>query len=176
MAVRTAQLQITEAEYRQRCQGLLDRLQEEGLSGCALFDRDYVLYYTGFAFIPTERPIVFAMNNAGEQALYVPHLEVEHAQANALVDRVDHYREYPGDPHPIHGLAAMLADVITLPAKTGSFSGHARASAPRYALKARSRPERRFSLRCGPGFTQRPSRCNRQPEVVKEPHRRALRL
>ena len=34
-----------------------------------LFDRDYVLYYSGFAFIPTERPIGFVMNAQGERAL-----------------------------------------------------------------------------------------------------------
>ena len=31
----------------------------EGLSGVVLFDHYYVLYYAGFAFVPTERPIAF---------------------------------------------------------------------------------------------------------------------
>lgn len=108
MTVETLQFSITEDEYRARCDVLLARIQEEDLSGVVLFDRDYILYYSGFAFIPTERPIVFAMNSAGERALYVPRLEVEHAQANALIERVAHYIEYPDDPHPMHGLTEML--------------------------------------------------------------------
>ena len=72
-----------------------------------LFDRDYVLYYTGFAFIPTERPIAFVMNVQGETGLFVPRLEVEHAQANALIDRVDHYLEYPYTPHPMQVLKSI---------------------------------------------------------------------
>jgi Xaa-Pro dipeptidase len=60
-----------------------------------------VSYFADFAFIPTERPIALAVNAQGERALFVPRLEVEHGQAEALVDRVDHYLEYPGDPHPM---------------------------------------------------------------------------
>lgn len=109
MTTTKAQLRISEAEYKQRCERLLAHLNAEGLSGAVLFDRSYILYYTGFAFIPTERPMAFVMNKHGERGLFVPRLEVEHAQANALIDRVDHYAEYPGDPHPMRVLAQMLA-------------------------------------------------------------------
>ena len=81
------------------------------LSGVVLFDRDYVLYYTGFAFIPTERPIAFVVNAQGETALFVPRLEVEHAQSSASVGRVDHYVEYPYDPHPMEVLKETLAEM-----------------------------------------------------------------
>jgi Xaa-Pro aminopeptidase len=40
--------------------------------------------------------------------LYVPRLEVEHARSTTDIDRVDHYLEYPGDPHPMDGLRDML--------------------------------------------------------------------
>ena len=102
-------LNISAAEFFSRTERLLEHLQAEKLSGVVLFDRHYVLYYTGFAFIPTERPICFLMNAAGEKALFVPRLEVEHAQANALIDRVDHYLEYPGNPHPMEILKQTLA-------------------------------------------------------------------
>jgi Xaa-Pro aminopeptidase len=111
MTVTPAQLKISDSEYRARCDALLAFIQAAGLSGVVLFDRDYLLYYTGFAFIPTERPMAFVMSKSGERALFVPRLEVEHAQANALIDRVDHYLEYPSTPHPMDKLVAMLADM-----------------------------------------------------------------
>jgi Xaa-Pro aminopeptidase len=111
MPVVTSQLKIGDAEHRERCNKLADYVQAESLGGVVLFDRSYILYYTGFAFIPTERPIAFIMNSRGERVLFVPRLEVEHAQANAVAERVEHYLEYPGDPHPMHVLANIVADM-----------------------------------------------------------------
>lgn len=111
MPVSMTQIKISDAEHQGRCELLLDYLKSENLSGVVLFDNFYVLYYSGFAFIPTERPIAFAMNSQGERALFVPRLELEHAKSNALIDRVDHYLEYPDDPHPMQRLAVMLADM-----------------------------------------------------------------
>lgn len=96
-----ASIQITSDEFSHRSDRLLAYLKAQDLSGVVLFDHHYILYFTGFAFIPTERPIAFALSASGERALFVPRLEVEHAQANALIDRVDHYIEYPHDPHPM---------------------------------------------------------------------------
>ncbi len=104
-------IRIPEAEYRGRIQDLLARLQAAKLSGLVLFDNYYILYYTGFAFIPTERPMAFAMNAAGERALFVPRLELEHARSNALVERVDHYVEYPFTAHPMEVLKNMLREL-----------------------------------------------------------------
>lgn len=106
MTISTTQLQIRDSEYRLRCEDLLSSVAD--LSGVVLFDADYIKYYTGFTFIPTERPMAFVMNASGERALFVPRLEVEHAESNALVDRVDHYQEYPDDPHPMVLLARVL--------------------------------------------------------------------
>ena len=93
-------IQIPAEEFKARLQKLSDYLQQEGLSGVVLFDNYYISYFTGFAFIPTERPMAFIANAQGERSLFVPRLELEHAQANAHVDRVDHYPEYPDNPHP----------------------------------------------------------------------------
>ncbi len=111
MSVQPISLRISEDEYRQRCQRLQALLEERQVSGVVLFDNDYILYYTGFAFIPTERPIALIMNSKGEKALYVPYLEVEHAKANAIVDRVDHYVEYPYRPHPMETLVRIMRDM-----------------------------------------------------------------
>jgi Xaa-Pro aminopeptidase len=98
--MKNASIHISAAEYQYRIEKLLAHLQEEGLSGVILHERDYILYYTGFAFIPTERPIIFVLNAKGEKGLFVPRLEMEHAAGNALVDRVDYYIEYPFQPRP----------------------------------------------------------------------------
>jgi Xaa-Pro dipeptidase len=89
---------ITPEEHRARCDQLLQRILDDGLGGIVLFDPYYVLYYAGFAFAPTERPIALIVGPGGERALVVPRLEVEHAESKAAVDRVEHYLEYPGDP------------------------------------------------------------------------------
>jgi Xaa-Pro dipeptidase len=104
-------IRILKAEYEARTQALVGHLQAEALAGAVLFDGTYVSYYTDFTFIPTERPIALAVNARGERGLFVPRLEVEHAQAEALVDRVDHYLEYPGDPHPMVLFAAVLKEM-----------------------------------------------------------------
>jgi Xaa-Pro dipeptidase len=99
---------ITAEEHRARCDALVERLRGDGLSGAVLFDPYYVLYYAGFAFAPTERPIALVMNADAERALVVPRLELEHAQAKATLDRVEHYAEYPGEPRAETALTAAL--------------------------------------------------------------------
>jgi Xaa-Pro aminopeptidase len=99
---------ITAEEHRARCERLLEGIRADGLSGAVLFDPYYVLYYAGFAFVPTERPVAFVLSAEGERALVVPRLEVEHAQAKATLDRVEHYLEYPGEPRSEDAIASTL--------------------------------------------------------------------
>jgi Xaa-Pro aminopeptidase len=75
------------------------------------FGAAYVFYLSGFAFIPTERPIALALSREGEAVLFVPRLELEHARAYGGVDRVVAYPEYPGDRHPMALLAELLQDL-----------------------------------------------------------------
>jgi Xaa-Pro dipeptidase len=102
---------ITSDEHRARCDTLLERVRGDGLSGVVLFDPYYVLYYAGFAFAPTERPIAFVLNAEGERGLVVPRLEVEHAQAKATLDRVDHYLEYPGEPRAESAISKTIEEL-----------------------------------------------------------------
>jgi Xaa-Pro aminopeptidase len=104
-------IQITQAEYQLRCDKLLTFIQDNKLSGAILFDNYYILYYAGFAFIPTERPIAFLMNSRGDRALFVPRLEVEHARSMAMIGRVDYYPEYPHQTHPLEILKKTLAEL-----------------------------------------------------------------
>jgi Xaa-Pro aminopeptidase len=70
-----------------------------------------VSYYTGFSYIPTERPIAFVLAVDGRGGMLVPRLEVEHAQANAAVAEVAHYDEYPGERHPMEALRELIASL-----------------------------------------------------------------
>jgi Xaa-Pro dipeptidase len=104
-------MKIQEAEYRDRTARLALYARDEGLEGVVLFDPTYVLYYVGFAFVPTERPMAFAVNADGEGGMLVPRLEREHAEANALVSRVADYPEFPGETHPSEALRTLLAEL-----------------------------------------------------------------
>ncbi len=108
---RQASINITSTEFQSRAEKLLEHIRVQGLSGVVLFDNYYILYFTGFAFIPTERPIAFVMNAQGDRAMFVPRLEVEHAKSKTGFERVDHYVEYPYDPHPMQVLKKTLDDM-----------------------------------------------------------------
>ena len=101
-------MRITETEFARRRTDLAARAVERGLEGVALFEPQYVHYYTGFFFTPTERPIAFVLAADGRGGMLVPRLELEHAQANTAVDEVAHYDEYPGERHPMEGLRDLL--------------------------------------------------------------------
>jgi len=104
-------LKISAGEFSARAKQLLEYVKQQEWHGVALFDNFHITYITGFSFIPTERPICFAMNADGERLLYVPRLEVEHAKAEAQVDRVESYLEYPGNPHPMIRFAEICAQM-----------------------------------------------------------------
>ena len=101
-------LAIQQAEYEQRTSALAAHLRDEGLAGTVLFEPAYVLYYVGFAFVPTERPMAFVLCADGEGGMLVPRLEREHAKANASVGHVADYPEYPSESHPMEALRKLL--------------------------------------------------------------------
>ena len=102
---------IAPDEHRARCDALLERTRADGLAGVVLFDPHYVLYYSGFAFVPTERPIALVLGGNGERALVVPRLELEHAQSRSTLDSVAHYDEYPGEPRAEDVLVKTISDL-----------------------------------------------------------------
>jgi Xaa-Pro dipeptidase len=104
-------VRIQDSEYEARCAALAEHVRDRGLTGAVLFDNAYVLYYTGFAFVPTERPAALVVNATGERGLFVPRLEREHAQANATVQRVADYPEYPSEHHPMEAFSRLLDDM-----------------------------------------------------------------
>lgn len=117
-------MRIQQPEYEQRCTRLAEHVRERRLAGAVLFDNAYVLYYTGFAFIPTERPAAFVINADGERGLFVPRLEREHAQANALVQHVSDYPEYPSEEHPAKALQRLLDEMSVRGALAADHDGY----------------------------------------------------
>lgn len=107
----TSTLRITAAEYEQRRLRLAQHAQQQGAAAALVFESPRVLYYSGFAFYPTERPIALIVTAEGESHLFVPRLELEHAQQEALVDQVHHYDEYPRLEHPMRRLALLLDEL-----------------------------------------------------------------
>jgi Xaa-Pro aminopeptidase len=102
---------ISRDELAERVDRLREHLDETGLTGAVLFDNHYVLYYTGFAFVPTERPLAFVVGVDGERAMLVPRLEVEHARGATGIERIAHYDEYPGTPRADSALTDLLAEM-----------------------------------------------------------------
>ncbi|MBW2369211.1 MAG: aminopeptidase P family protein [Deltaproteobacteria bacterium] len=103
-------INISPAEYQSRIDRLAAYLDQKNLSVAVLYDPYYILYFTGFAFTPTERPITFFVTPSGEKGMLVPRLEVEHAKMYGI-DHVAHYPEYPSVPHPIQSLADILKEL-----------------------------------------------------------------
>ena len=104
-------MKIADAEHEARTAELAAHMHEHGMAGAVLFDASYVLYYTGFAFIPTERPIAFVVASDGNAGMLVPRLEREHAHANAAVQHVADYPEYPSEHHPTEALRRLLDEL-----------------------------------------------------------------
>jgi Xaa-Pro aminopeptidase len=102
---------ISSSELQGRRERLLDHVRREGLSGYVLFGADYIRYFTGFGFLSTERPVIFAQSAGGEMAVFVPEFEVERVRAETAFERVESYPEYPGVEHPMTILARVLADL-----------------------------------------------------------------
>ena len=70
----SAQVQtgIAAAELRSGASGCSSTCAASGLTGYVLFDQDYIQYFTGFCFLSTERPVVFAQSAGGETACSCP--------------------------------------------------------------------------------------------------------
>ena len=78
-----------------------------------VFGPTAVLYLTGFAFIPTERPMAMVLTRDRVAAL-VPSLEREHVAETARVDQVVTYDEYPGTEPPVAGLVRLLTGELAI--------------------------------------------------------------
>jgi len=102
---------ISREEIARRKERLLEEVDRAGCHAACLFGPVEVFYFSGFSFMPTERPVVLVVTPAPRSLLLVPRLEEEHAARDACVDEVRSYPEYPGRRHPMEFLRDILGDL-----------------------------------------------------------------
>lgn len=115
-----------------------DRLRalcgDRGYMGVLLLDTWNVVWASGWAHIPSERPIAYFVPVAGEPQLFVPQLELEHA-AEAAGD-VRTYWEYPGsEPPELWMLRELGGGRIALDGGSWSVVEQLRAAEPRVVVE-----------------------------------------
>ena len=76
---------IPAAELQARRERCSSTCEPSGCTGYVLFDQHYIQYFTGFGFLSTERPVVFAQSASGEMAVFVPEFEVERVRAETAL-------------------------------------------------------------------------------------------
>ena len=114
------ELGCSDKEYRNRVSKVQTVMKEKGLDCFIFWNATSVFYLSGFAYIPTERPMCLILGGDGKRAMFVPRLEVEHAQESPQVDDVIHYMEYPTEKHPMSVLAEKLGEMGYSKAKIGA--------------------------------------------------------
>ena len=112
------QLRLSDAEYQRHRDAILSKLADRGLDGLICFNPNNVRYFCRWGFIPTERPIAYALTPTSS-ALLVPRLEEEHAAEFVIVDKLRSYPEYPGDRHPMQFFKDILVELGLEHAKIG---------------------------------------------------------
>jgi len=109
-----ARLEIPASEHKQRVTALQESLEASGLAAMCVFGPVRISYLTGFHFAATERPVVLVVPAAGEPAMLIPHLEINHLQQQCPhMEHVRTYPEYPGGgsgKHPMLHLNDLLTD------------------------------------------------------------------
>jgi Xaa-Pro dipeptidase len=101
-------LRISHDELRKRRRTVVEELGQRKLDALVLFKPPSIFYLTNFAYVTTERPIALVLTSRNELAVFLPRLELEHAEETALIDRVEMYEEYPGLRPPM----AIFAEVL----------------------------------------------------------------
>ncbi len=96
--------------YEGKREKLLERLDELEKDAICLFSPTFIYRLTGFAFLPTERPIAYLLDQE-DQEMVIPRLEKEHIeQRDFELDRLITYPDYPGKKHPMKFVKEMIED------------------------------------------------------------------
>ena len=98
---------ISREERAARAVSAFEHLPQK-VDALVLFDDQFIQYYAGFAFFPTERPVALVISRDGERTLFVPRLEREHAAQHGEAEQVKAYPEFPGEVAPLKLLARHL--------------------------------------------------------------------
>ncbi len=101
-------MHVPSAEFERRLSDVRSRLEEIEADAGVWFGATSIEYLTGFDHIQTERPVALALTDE-RIAITVPRLEIERVEENPRIDRVSHYRDYPGG-RPLETVVGMLEE------------------------------------------------------------------
>ena len=96
-------LSLSNAEYIARRKTIFERTAGKNVDAFILFDPNNVSYFSRFVFVSTERPMAYILT-PDKSIMFVPRMEVEHAEEVGLLDEVISYPEYPGKRPPMETL------------------------------------------------------------------------
>ena len=96
--------------YDRKKEKLLARLEKEELDALCLFSPTFIFNLTGFAFLPTERPIAYLLDRESEK-MVIPRLEKEHLERREIeLEKLYTYPDYPGEKHPMKFVKEMVEE------------------------------------------------------------------
>lgn len=99
---------LSASDHKKRIENLQQHLNKSQIDTYIVFNSNNIFYLTGYAFIPTERPLVLIINNS-EVNFFVPELEVQHVSHQVpFVRQIFSYFDYPNNVHPIQSLVEIL--------------------------------------------------------------------
>jgi Xaa-Pro aminopeptidase len=105
----TAELRISTAEHKDRIEKIQKQLRRRRIGALYLTNSTRILYTTGFAHIPTERPLAAVIPDEGSPFFMAPHLEYDHIRQECpLASDVLTYPDYPGKIHPMRLFAKFM--------------------------------------------------------------------
>ncbi len=87
---------------------IVSEMSRRGLDALYLASASNIAYLTNFFHIHTERPIATLILSSGEKILFVPRLELEHAEKYSYADKIFSYPEYPDEKHPMYVIADYM--------------------------------------------------------------------
>ena len=100
--------ELDDIVYEEKKNELLADLESENIEALCLFNPTYIKRLTGFPFTPTERPIVYVLDQESESVV-IPSLEKEHIEVRDIeFDEVVTYPDYPGENHPMKYIKDMI--------------------------------------------------------------------
>src|SRR3989442_15961884 len=104
------ELKISTAEHKCRIEKIQKQLRRERIEALYLTNSTRILYTTGFAHIPTERPLPAAIPKEAQPFFIAPYLEYDHSRQECRIPgEVLTYPGYPGKVHPIRPFASLRA-------------------------------------------------------------------
>ncbi len=120
---------VSPSELARRASTLRSRLQAMGAQATVITEPVNVFYLTNLSFITTERPMALFLPIDGEPFMFIPMVEMGHAEHRARlfdspVKDFRYYFDYPGERHVMELLADQIASsgvkVVALDSPAGA--------------------------------------------------------